>query len=385
MKKKITAIVICLVLVCSLCLVACDIDLTKTGSTNKTITVTDMMGRELEVPLEPQKVVCIGAGALRLYTYIGDLSKLCAVEEIEATRTTQRISLRPYQIANEDLFVSLVQKGATAGAGGPNAQSLSAELIETLSLLSPDIVFSCLTTETTILENAEKAIGCPIVTLKYGEQKAFSQELLQSLSLLVTICNKKQRSAELASYIKNLKVDLLARGLENSSAKIYLACNSNWGVKGFLSTAKSYPIFTASYITNVMDSQGITLQNGFADMEAVINSGADKIILDAGGLETFKADYLAQDSLLPQQLEGMAAFKNKEVYLIMPNNAYDANVETYFINAYYALSVACGVEIDIEAKAKEITKQFLGVELYDEITMYGGYQKLNLPEVWPEK
>ena len=48
------------------------------------ITVTDMIGREVTViPGSYQRVVCIGAGALRMYSYIGDVSLLCGVEDID--------------------------------------------------------------------------------------------------------------------------------------------------------------------------------------------------------------------------------------------------------------------------------------------------------------
>ncbi|MBO4781681.1 MAG: hypothetical protein J5522_04745, partial [Lachnospiraceae bacterium] len=49
-----------------------------------TITVTDMIGREVEVtPGSYTRVVCIGAGALRMYTYIGSVDLLCGVEDID--------------------------------------------------------------------------------------------------------------------------------------------------------------------------------------------------------------------------------------------------------------------------------------------------------------
>ena len=42
-------------------------------------TVTDMVGRQVKIdPGSYKRVVCIGAGALRLYCYVGDVSKLYA-------------------------------------------------------------------------------------------------------------------------------------------------------------------------------------------------------------------------------------------------------------------------------------------------------------------
>ena len=377
--KKAVSITLTVVLLLSLCLTA--VFLTACDNKNETgTTYTDLAGRQITLDTDKiDKVVCIGAGSLRLYSYVADMNKLCAVEDVEKTRVTGRITYRAYQIANEELFRSL----PSAGVGGPQAQLVNTEkLID----LAPDVVFSCLTMTSDEIEAAEKAIGCPIVTLRYGEQKAFSQQILDSITLVGKIMKCETRAKEITDYMTALKADIAAKAAGKTSAKVYLACNSNWGMKGFLSTSKNYPLFTLSGITNVMDDEAYTLTNGNADLESVIASDADKIILDAGGLEIFKGEYEEENSLYPQALASMDAFAAKEVYLMMPNNAYDANVETYFINAYYALTVAfADVEIDIEAKANEITRKFLGKDLYDDIVTYGGYQKLDLPDVWPTK
>ena len=48
--------------------------------------ITDMIGREISVvPGSYERVVCIGAGALRMYSYIGDVGLLCGVEDIDNT------------------------------------------------------------------------------------------------------------------------------------------------------------------------------------------------------------------------------------------------------------------------------------------------------------
>lgn len=374
-KILIVLLTISIVLCCFGFLASCE-----KGDKVANITVTDMAGREIKFDKAPEKVVCIGAGALRLYSYVGDMDKLYAVEEIEGSRTSGRVSLRAYQIAYEDKFRALLNDNKKAGAGGPAAQILNTEV---LAALQPDVIFSCLSLSDDELDAGEKAIGCPIVTLRYDEQKAFGQGIQQSMRIIDTLCGKDNKAETLIAYMEALKADIATLSNGKTSKKLYLACNSNWGVKGFLSTAKNYPLFTISNITNVMDGTGVTINNGYADEESVITSGAERILLDAGGLNVFKGEYEEEGGHLPTVLATMPAFRDKEVYLMMPNNAYDANVEMYFINAYYALSVAYDVELDIRAKANEITNAFLGKELYDDITIYGGYRKLNLPDVWP--
>ena len=363
-----------------------------TPATKNEITVTDMFNRQHTIDTNAiNRVVCVGAGSLRLYTYVGDMNKIVAVEKIEqnAVMSQMFISKRPYQVANSEQFVSLINAGKTVGNGGPLAQVLN---IDAIWDQDPDIVFSTLSLSNDDLATAEQQLGCPIVSLKYGKQKAFSQEMIDSIQLIGRIMNAETKATTLTTYMTSLKQDLASK-TQQSGKSVYLACNSNWGTKGFLSTSQSYPLFTISGIANVMDATGITLTDGFADMEAVLNANSDVILLDAGGLATFKADYEDAGSLLPGQLSGLDAWTNKEVYLMMPNNAYDANVEMYFINAYYALTVAYPTvygatgtnPINIETKANEILAAFYGANriTYNDITLYGGYQKLNLPDEWP--
>ena len=105
------------------------------------ITITDMIGREVTVtPGSYRRVVCIGAGALRMYSYIGDVSLLCGVEDIDNTSLSERPKMfdsvaRPYILAYGEGFTAL----PSCGVGGPQAQTAEAEKILSCN---PDIVIS---------------------------------------------------------------------------------------------------------------------------------------------------------------------------------------------------------------------------------------------------
>ena len=76
--KRLVSLLLALVMVLSLASCALFGDdpdaTTTTAATASPITVTDMIGREVTVtPGSYQRVVCIGAGALRMYSYIGDV------------------------------------------------------------------------------------------------------------------------------------------------------------------------------------------------------------------------------------------------------------------------------------------------------------------------
>ena len=109
--------------------------------TENKITVTDLIGREVNVvPGSYERVVCIGAGALRTYCCVGDVSLLCGVEDIDNLTLEDRPKMfdsvaRPYVMAYGDVFSAL----PSCGVGGPNAQAAEAEKILSCD---PDIVIS---------------------------------------------------------------------------------------------------------------------------------------------------------------------------------------------------------------------------------------------------
>ena len=165
--KKLFCAILALMMVFSLC--ACGIEDTNHGE--DAVTVTDMIGRQVKVvPGSYKKVVCIGAGALRMYSYIGDTNLLCGVEDIDNTTLAERPKMfdsvaRPYLIANEEIFAKL----PSCGVGGPMAQTAEAEKILSCD---PDIVISQ-------YEDVDKAnalqeqLGVPVITLSTGANGVF--------------------------------------------------------------------------------------------------------------------------------------------------------------------------------------------------------------------
>ncbi|MGB9804145.1 MAG: iron ABC transporter substrate-binding protein, partial [Desulfofundulus sp.] len=60
--------------------------------------VTDLAGRQVEVPVPARKVVAIGPGALRLVCYVNGADKVVGVENLEKRQPTGR----PYILAHPE-------------------------------------------------------------------------------------------------------------------------------------------------------------------------------------------------------------------------------------------------------------------------------------------
>lgn len=385
MKKSALILLMIIVTLSSLfAFSACDKD---KGTANGK-TVTDLLGREVTVPEKINRVVCIGAGSLRLYTYVGDLSKLVGVEDIDRDGKDFNgvLSIRPYKMVNKDLFKSLPSCGKGGPQGSPEAEKILA--------LNPDIVFSLYTSDKAAMDDLQQKIGKPVVVLSYGKTEAFDANVKKSIALLGDILNRKERANELLSFISDTETYLssIGEGIDNSKkATVYLGCQSNYGTHGIESSSANYSIFDVSKIRNVLDEyvgkNGETFK-GYqksVDWEILVEMNPQRIILDAGGLEHLKAQLKEK----PEIFNRLSAFKNGEIYLQMPYNAYYTNLETAYADAYFDAWVQYHdiapekLNFDYVEKAREIYTLFLGKDCYDDVAqeMYGGFQKLDISKI----
>lgn len=377
--KKYPALLLVLTVMLSLC--ACGTKVNKEKDAAE-ITVTDMIGREVTVtPGSYERVVCIGAGALRMYSYIGSANLLCAVEDIDNTSLAERPKMfdsvaRPYMIAYGDIFHTL----ASCGVGGPMAQTPEAEKILSCN---PDIVIS--EYEDVEIANAlQTQLGVPVITLVSGRNGVFDDAFKSSMTLLGTIFEEEEKAKTLISFIEEETADITARtaGIaEEDKPGVYICGLGNWGTTNHLMTAQNYISFEIANVKNVVSGLA---SSGIQPIEAEkfvdLGDDIDIMIMDAAAVKNIKPLY-QEDSTI---FDILKAWKEGEVYLQMAYNAYYTNYEIALINTWFVAKTVYPDrfgDIDMKDKTNEICKMFLGKEMADEIFAYpssfGGYQKID--------
>ncbi len=370
-----------LVLIMSLLLTACNNN--DNSQNDNSIIVKDLINREVSVvPGSYKRVVCIGAGALRLYSYIGDIDLLCGVEDIDNESLSNRPKMfdsvaRPYFIAYKDVFKTL----PSCGVGGPNNQIAEAEKILSCN---PDIVIS--EYEDVTKEDAlQKQLNVPVITLRYGSKGVFDENLSKSLTLLGKIFNKEDRATSLNNFILKEKKDIQERvkNLSDEEKKnVYICGLGNWGTTNELMTSSNYEPFNVANIKNVL--RDIKQEGNFKiEKEKFVSIGKDIDIMfiDAAAIKNIKPEYSLDNTMF----SFVKAFNNDEVYLQMAYNAYYTNVELALANTWFnglCVYPTLFSDINIDDKLNEITKEFLNMEMKDEIYSYansfGGYQKIDV-------
>ena len=378
--KRLIALLLALVMV--LAMTACGAPEETTPTETAEITVTDMIGRSVTViPGTYQRVVCIGAGALRMYSYIGDTAILCGVEDIDNTTLAERPMMfdsvaRPYVLAYGETFNSL----PSCGVGGPMAQTAEAEKILSCE---PDIVIS-------EYEDVEKAdalqeqLGVPVITLKAGANGVFDEAFAGSMTLLGQVFCQEEKAATLNQFVADEKAAIeaaVANVADADKPNVYICGLGNWGTTDHLTTAENYISFQVAGVKNVLSGLGIQ-GIGPIEEEKFVELGQemDIIIMDAAAVKNIKPLY-AED---PTMFDTCKAWTEGEVYLEMAYNAYYTNYEIALCNTWYIAKTVYPelfADVDMTAKVNEITNAFLGQELAEEIfacpSSFGGYQQID--------
>lgn len=346
------------------------------------ITITDMIGREVTVtPGSYQKVVCIGAGALRMYSYIGDVNLLCGVEDIDNTTLEERPKMfdavaRPYVLAYGDVFSTL----PSCGVGGPMAQAAEAEKI---LACSPDIVISEF--EDVEKEDAlQEQLGVPVITLKAGPKGVFDDAFSGSMELLGKVFSQEGKAAALVKFVQDEAAEITARTAdipEDSKPSVYVCGLGNWGTTNHLMTAENYVSFQIAGVKNVLTDTGTQGIQPIEEEKFVeLGDSMDIMIMDAAAVKNIAPLYQED----PTMFDTCKAWQDGEVYLEMAYNAYYTNFEIALINTWFIAKTVYPeqfADIDLTAKTNEVTKAFLGQELADAIfacpSSFGGYQKID--------
>ena len=375
MKRAIT-LILTLTLLLSLCVFS------GTAYAADEITITDMIGREVTVtPGSYRRVVCIGAGALRMYSYIGDVSLLCGVEDIDNTSLAERPKMfdsvaRPYMLAYGERFTAL----PSCGVGGPQAQTAEAEKI---LACNPDIVIS--EYEDVEKEDAlQEQLGVPVITLKAGPGGVFDENFFGTMRMLGTIFQNEEKAEALCTFIQSEREEIQKRTADVADAdkpSVYICGLGNWGTTNHLMTAQNYISFNVANVKNaVTDLAAPGIQTIEEEKFVALGEDMDIIIMDAAAVKNIKPLFAET----PDMFDTCKAWQNGQVYLEMAYNAYYTNYEIALINTWFIAKTVYPelfADIDMTAKTNEVTQAFYGMDLAGQIaeapSSFGGYQQID--------
>lgn len=319
------------------------------------MTVTDLGGRQVQVPQQPQQIICLGPGCLRLICYLNAVDRVAAIEQYEIKRPLGR----PYRYAHPELAQLPV-----VGPGGPGGINKDPDL-EAVLRVKPDLIFITYM-EPARAQAMQQKLGIPVVVLTYGRLATFDAVVYQSLRLAGKILGREQRAEEIVSFIENTRQDLQQRTADIPDRKkpwVYVGGVGYRGAHGLASTEPRY--IPLAWVGAKNLAQKVSRRDHvFVDQEQLLAWNPKIIFLDGTGFQLVAQEYQKD----PGFYKGLQAFQKQQVYLLFPFNFYMTNIGTALADAYAVGRVLYPEKfaaVDLPRRADEIYTFLVGQPVYD--------------------
>ncbi|MBO4819316.1 MAG: ABC transporter substrate-binding protein [Firmicutes bacterium] len=315
---------------------------------NAVRTITDGLGREVEVPAEVKTIVTLG-NASRMAAYLGLADRMITVANGDLSESV----VMAYGYYNHDMWSSL-PIAASGGYGEINP--------EVIIEADPDVILC--TYEEDIVANIEEQLGRKVVAAPQGT--LFGEDYELALRVFGDACGVKDRAEEVINYIHSCLEDLdnRTKGLGDDVKPSVLCAAATFkgghGIEGVYANNAVLAAVNAKDVTiGYIDAQkGVEV-----DKEQIIAWDPQVLIFDASNIGLIKNQYAEDQNLF----ESLQAVKNGKLYQWPNSTSNYTNVEIPIVNAYYAGSLMfpeAFADVDFDAKAEEVFRFFLGHEGY---------------------
>jgi iron complex transport system substrate-binding protein len=327
--------------------------------------VIDGMGRTVEVPKDPERVICSGAGCLRLLVYLRAQNRIVAVDDMEKSRPMFRA--RPYSLANQQ-FNSYPLFGEFRGHDNP-------ELIAGLDP-QPDLIFKTYGRMGYSPEELQDKTGIPVVVLNYGDLLGGREDLYQSLRTMGRILGETERAEEVIAFFDDTIADLDGRTGDvpgERKKSCYVGGIAFKGPHGLQSTEPAYPPFlliNAKSVAYDPDTYMGGLSHADVAKEKIVEWDPEYLFVDLATIHSGEASGALYELENDPAFKTLSAVKQGRVFGVLPYNWYTQNFGNTFAVAYFIGSVIYPdqfSDIDPAEKADDIYTFLVGAPVFDEM------------------
>jgi len=320
------------------------------------MTVKDMAGRTVTISAPPQRIVCVGPGAMRLIVYLKAHDLLAGVEAMEKQHPTGR----PYWLAQPQLKALPV-----IGPGGAGAINRKPDM-EAVLRAAPDLIIATYM-EAAVADEVAHTLNIPVLVLSYGELAVFDQLVYDSLYLAGKVLHRQARAEAVVDFIQGIRKDLHRRTgdiADQTKPSVYVGGIGYRGTHGIESTQRDYIPLDWNHAVNAAQRVQATLgSHVLVDKEVLLSLDPDVIFIDSAGSPLVREDYRRK----PDFYRALTAVKTKRVYSLFPFNYYTTNIDTAMADAYAIGKILFPdrfADVNLAAKADEIYNFLVGRSVY---------------------
>jgi len=307
-------------------------------------TVTDALGRTVNIPEQLDSIYCVGACSLRLVSYFD------AVEKVQAIETAGTFNTRDdqtYYLINKAKFSTLPQVATTA---------------EAILDLNPSVIITSTAEDAATADTLQAQTNTSVYVINANLE--FGQAFYDQITSLGTLFGEKARAAELNNGIAEMISDITSKATAASTKSAYACGMFYYGGASFLKGSGNYLPFDYSNVTNAIEP-ATNGQPYVITLETLIDADPDYIFIDSIGLSTC-IDSINEFIDTNTGLDNVSAVKSDNIYSTMVYKCYGTNWENQLVNVYYIAATMNGDlhSWNFEDKANEIIELF-----YPETTM----------------
>lgn len=316
--------------------------------------VVDSLGREVEVPLEVNRIVAL-SNVPRMVVFLGLADKVVGYSGMEPDKVTPQTA---YAYAAKDIWADVPIVGTDAGG---NTDYYPEQIIA----VQPDVILCGYAQEAA--EQLYAQTGIPVVSVALGN--LFQEDYNEALRLIAKVCGVEDRAEEVINYINTCLEDLDARTRDipdDEKPSCLSAAATFKGAHGIEGVRVNDQVLAAVNANDVTAGQAEGEKSMEVDLEQILAWNPDFIFCDYGGVKLVQNNAAENPDFFAQ----LTAYNNNQIYQYPSSTSYYANVEIPLANSYFVgklLFPEQFADIDVTEKANEIFNFFLGVDNYMEI------------------
>ena len=338
-NKTIPMLIVAIVLIASVAAIA----LYNNDKNDSGMTVTDMRGREVTVPYDVDRIVCLSAGSLRLVEYMGAVDMVVGIDNDDST-VNERYYKATYRIAHDVTGITNVG---------------SEENYKAIIGTGAQLIISSKTSVDALNDLQEKTGISTIGINAEGSNTVGGDVFNKNIELLGKVLGKEKRAKELIDGVASMITEIT--GMRDASTKVtdtkcYIGGMFYYKEGGLYRTSGNFQQFTLTGVTNVMKD----MNNGnpyTTDVKEVVKANPDYMFIDNMTMDTSSKETFKNDRSI---LEDVTAVKEGNLYSLFVEKYYGTNWESELMNSYYIgnLIDPTAFSYDVKEKMNAVLKLF---------------------------
>lgn len=329
----------------------------------RTRQVTDAAGRTVTVPARIERIICSGAGALRLASYLHAQDLVVAADDRESR--VQQYDARPYALANPG-YQKLPVFGGFRGFDQPE---------KILGLApQPQVIVKTYPGCGHDPAELEAKTGIPVIILEYGDLHQNRDKLYSALTILGQALGREERAAAVIAFFEAQIADLKRRTRnlpDNARPSCFIGGLAFRGPHGFRSTEPNYPPFQFVRAANIAASPAAArLSHSFFSREKLLLADPQILFLDLSTLQMGEGQGGLHELKTDPVYRSLTAVRTGKVFALLPYNWYTQNYGSILANAWYIGKVLYPQrfrDIDPAAQADRIYTFLVGAAVFEQM------------------